>query len=207
MAKATVQAESHPAKRTVRALRDFQQLEQRRRLAARLFAAGKLTQAAIARVLRVSRQSVSRWYVPWKRGGVEALRAAGRAGRKPKLNVQERELVDQALRKGARAHGFRTDLWSLPRIARVIERLTGVCYHPGHVWRILRAMQWSLQRPAKQARERNPEKVQQWMKDTWPAIKKKPADERLGSSSKMKVASLNVPLSAALGPRKGKPRS
>ena len=106
---------------------------------------------------------------------MKALRAAGRAGRKPKLNRQQRERIDQALRKGARDHGFRTDLWTLPRIARVIERLTGVRYHPGHVWKILRAMKWSLQRPAKQARERNPEKVRQWFKETWPAIKKKPA--------------------------------
>ena len=176
MAKTTgLQSESYSPKRAPRARRDFQQLEQRRRQAARLFAAGKLSQAEIARVLRVSRQSVSRWYVPWKRGGVAALRAAGRSGRKPKLNLQQRKRVDQGLRKGARAHGFRTDLWTLPRIARVIEQLTGVRYHPGHVWRILRTMKWSLQRPAKQARERNPEKVQQWFKETWPAIKKKPA--------------------------------
>ena len=175
MAKAKIQSESHSPKTRLRRPRDFQQLEQRRRQAARLFAAGKLSQAEIARVLRVSRQSVGRWYIAWKRDGVEALRAAGRAGRKPKLNAQQRELVDQALRKGARAHGFRTDLWSLPRIARVIQQLTGVRYHPGHVWKILKAMDWSLQRPAKQARERNPEKVQQWFKETWPAIKKKPA--------------------------------
>lgn len=175
MAKAKQQSESYSPKPTLRTRRNFQQLEQRRRQAARLFAAGKLSQAEIARVLRVSRQSVSRWYVPWKRGGVEALRAAGRAGRKPKLNRQQRDLVDQALRKGARAHGFRTDLWTLPRIARVMEQLTGVGYHPGHVWKILKAMNWSLQRPAKQARERNPQKVQQWLKATWPAIKKKPA--------------------------------
>jgi transposase len=167
-------SESHSSKATVRARRNFHQLEQRRRQAARLFAAGRLSQAEIARVLQVSRQSVSRWYVPWKRGGVEALRAAGRAGRKPKLNPQQREAIDQALRQGARAHGFRTDLWTLPRIAHVIERLSGVHYHPGHVWKILRAMKWSLQRPGKQARERNPEKVRQWLKKTWPAIKKKP---------------------------------
>src|SRR2546429_5957316 len=45
------------------------------------------------------------------------------------------------------------------RVATVIERLTGVHYHPGHVWKILGAIDWSLQRPAKQARERDPEKV------------------------------------------------
>ncbi|PYT84804.1 MAG: hypothetical protein DMG41_26020, partial [Acidobacteria bacterium] len=42
-----------------------------------MFAAGKLILAAIARELRVSRQSVSRWYRDWRRGGAGALRGAG----------------------------------------------------------------------------------------------------------------------------------
>jgi hypothetical protein len=61
--------------------RDFQGLEHRRRRAARLFAAGKLILAAIARELKVSRQSVSRCYEQWKRGGTKALQEAARAGR------------------------------------------------------------------------------------------------------------------------------
>ena len=114
--------------------RDFRGLELRRKQAARLFAAGKIILSSIARELKVSRQSVTRWYKEWKRGGVSALRGAGRAGRKPKLDPRRLQQVDKALRQGARAHGFDTDLWTLPRVARVIERLTGVRYHPGHVW-------------------------------------------------------------------------
>ncbi|MCX6630393.1 MAG: helix-turn-helix domain-containing protein [Candidatus Solibacter sp.] len=119
--------------------RDFRGLEQRRRKAARLFAAGRMILAAIARELRCSRQSVSRWYQAWKRGGAAGLRGAGRAGRKPKLAAKQLRVVEKALRQGARAHGFGTDLWTLPRVAAVIERLTGVRYHPGHVWKIRRA--------------------------------------------------------------------
>ena len=69
---------THPSPR-----RDFEGMEHRRKRAARLFAAGRLILAAIARELRVSRQSVSRWYRDWRRGGRAALRGAGRAGRKP----------------------------------------------------------------------------------------------------------------------------
>ena len=187
--------------------RDFRHMEQRRQRAARLFAAGKVSLAQIARELQVSRQSVSRWYAEWKKGGSHALRAAGRAGRKPKLNRQQLQLVEQALRQGARAHGFPTDLWTLPRVAIVIERLTGVHYHPGHVWKILRALDWSLQRPAKQARERKPEKVRRWHTQTWPEIKKKLAAARPGSSSKTRAASRNVLPSAGPGLPKGKPQS
>src|SRR5437660_6736980 len=120
-----------------------------------------------------------------EKGGSDALRAAGRAGGKRKLNRQQLRQVEQALRQGARAHGFATDLWTLPRVVIVIERLTGVHYHPGHVWKILRALDWSLQRPAKQARERKPETVRHWLTQTWPEVKKKLAAARPGSSSKM----------------------
>jgi transposase len=128
----------------VRPRRDFQELEQRRKRAGRYFEAGKLSLAEIARELNVSRQSVSRWYAEWKRGGAAALRGAVRAGRKPRLQPEQLEQLDPALREGARAHGFPADLWTLPRIAKVIERLTGVHYHPGHVWKILKTMRWNL---------------------------------------------------------------
>ena len=56
--------------------------------------------------------------------------------------------IDQALREGARANGFDIDHWTLARIATVIQRLTGVSYHPGHVWELLRhRLHYRLQRP------------------------------------------------------------
>src|SRR5437899_1987291 len=135
--------------------RDFHGLEVRRKQAARLFATGRETQGAIARRLGVSRQSVMRWYQAWRSGGREALRAAGRAGRKPRLAPEQLTRVDKALREGPRAHGFSTGLWTLPRVALVIKRVTGAKYHPGHVWRLLGALDWTLQRPAKRGEERN----------------------------------------------------
>jgi transposase len=188
----------------VRPRRDFQQLERRRKQAGRLFASGKMILAAIARQLQVSRQSVSRWYTEWRSGGARALNGAGRAGRKPKLEPRKLQQVEKALRRGARANGFDTDLWTLPRVALVIERVTGVRYHPGHVWKILGAMDWTLQRPAKQARERDPKKVELWMKERWPAVKKTLGASKPGSSSRTKAASRSVLPSAQPGPRRAK---
>ena len=152
--------------------RDFAAMQERRRSAARLFAAGKHTQAEIARELDISRQSVSRWFRAWQQDNPNWIRGAGRAGRRPQLDKAQLKQVDKALRQGAQAHGFATALWTLPRVAAVIEWTTGVHYHPGHVWKILAAMEWSLQRPAKRARERNEEGRREWMAKRWPAIKK-----------------------------------
>ncbi len=162
----------------MRPRRDFQALENRRKQAAKLFRAGQRL-AWVARELKSSRQSVSRWYQQWRQGGVAALQAAGRAGRKPKVNATQLRQVEAALRQGARANGFGTDLWTLPRVAAVIERVTGVRYHPGHVWRILGTLGWSLQRPARRARERDEEAVRQWISQRRPAVKKRPAPKSL----------------------------
>jgi len=143
--------------------RDFAAMQERRRRAARLFAAGKRSQAEIARELDISRQSVSRWFEAWRQDNPDWIRGAGRAGRRPKLDEAQLKQVDEALRQGAQAHGFGTNLWTLPRVAAVIERATGIHYHPGHVWKILAALEWSLQRPAKRARERNDEGRRLWM--------------------------------------------
>ena len=67
--------------------------------------------------------------------------------------------------------------------ATVIERLTGVHYHAGHVWYILRGLHWSLQRPARQARERDERAIRHWIAERWPTVKKTPDASAPGSSS------------------------
>jgi transposase len=150
-------------------------MEARRMRAVDLLEEGRLSKAEIARELGVAHQTVSDWDELYRRGGREALRAAGRAGRLPKLDQAGLEAIETELLKGAKAHGYPNELWSLKRVAEVIERTTGVSYHPNHVWRILHdKLGWSCQRPAKRAVERNDEAVAYWVKNTWPAIKKGP---------------------------------
>src|SRR5262245_13682683 len=175
-------------------------LEARRFAAARLFRHGQ-SQATVMRTLGVSRQTAHRWYHLWRRGGRDGLKAAGPLGRRPRLNARQLTRVEQALRGGPQRHGFRTELWTLPRVATVIERLTGVRYHAGHVWYILRGLQWSLQRPARRARERDEGAIRQWMATRWPAVKKTPVASAPGSSSKTKAASPSSPWSGGRWPR------
>jgi transposase len=126
-------------------------MEARRLQAARLFARGE-SQVAVAKALGVTRVSAHHWFHVWKAQGRAGLKGAGRAGRKPRLDAAQLAGVERALRNGPRAHGFSTDLWTLPRVAEVIERLTRVRHHPGHVWRLLRRLGWSLQRPTRTRR-------------------------------------------------------
>ena len=155
---------------------------QRRLQAARLFQQGH-TRAEIARRLGVSRQTASRWHARWRHGGRQGLAGPGRWGRPSRLSDRDWQRVERALLQGAQAHGFDTDLWTLPRIAEVIWRTCGVSYHPGHVWWLLRRHHWSPQRPARRAAERDEDAIARWRAEDWPRIKGGQSSTAHGSAS------------------------
>jgi transposase len=72
----------------------------------------------------------------------------------------------------------------LERIALVIERLTGVRYHPAWVWAVLHhRLGWTAQRPRRRAAERDQAAIDRWVKERWPAIKQTPNDAEPAWSS------------------------
>ncbi len=145
-------------------------LAARRRRAGRLFARG-LSQAEVARRCEVSRTTTMRWYRAFAAHGVAGLASKGPRGPKPRLRAADLRQVERILLRNALAAGYRTDLWTLPRVTEVIAKATGERYHPGHVWRILRRLGWSPQRPTTRAKEKNEKAVQGWIRSSWPRIK------------------------------------
>lgn len=160
-------------KRNSHGRRDYATEQAIRLRAGPLFSKGCFP-AAVARCLGVSRQTSSRWYHDWKRGGQAALRGAGRTGRPRKLCPEELRQLETFLIAGARAAGYVTDLWTLRRIADLVEQKFRVRYHRGHVWKLLGEMNWSCQRPEKRAKERNEAAIGRWLRYDWPGIKKRP---------------------------------
>jgi len=148
-------------------------LEARRRRAVALLDKG-LGVREVARQIGCSPMSVSRWQAEVRARGPDALRPKPAPGRPPRITARERAKLLRLLLKGATAHGFSTDLWTLPRVVEVIARTFGVRYHPAHVWKILRGAGWSCQKPERRARERDEEAIQRWRTERWPHIKKRP---------------------------------
>jgi putative transposase len=125
-----------------------ERLQARRLRAAELFAAG-VHQAEVVRQLGVAAQAVSIWHARWQRGGPEALRSRGPSGPSPRLSDAQLATVEQAWLQGATANGFTGELWTLERVAVVIQHLTGVRYHSAWVWALLRhRLGWTVQRPS-----------------------------------------------------------
>src|SRR6202142_2392328 len=165
---------------------DLVGLGARRLRAARMFQQGE-SQAEIARVLGVHRQTVHRWSKQVEQEGRAALKKAGRAGRKPRLGTAELQRIGQELKRGPEVLGYETGFWTAPRGAGFIERGSGIRYHPGHVWKILRQMGWSCQRPVGRALERNEPSIRRWKKQRWPELKKSKKKRDEPSSSSMKA--------------------
>jgi transposase len=160
--------------------RDFEALEARRREGMRLLSRG-VKQAEIARRLEVSRQTVSSWA---KAKDVEQKAWRNkRLGRPGGMTDAERARLSKLLIDGAVAAGFPTELWTLRRVAALIEREFDRSYSTVHVWRLLRVLGFSNQRPTGRAVERDEAAIAEWKAKRWPALKKKPAEKAGRSSS------------------------
>ena len=144
------------------------ELERRRRRGAKLLAAGH-PQAEVARQVGVSRQIVMRWERLRQQGGLEALRRAEHFGRPERLSESQREELVRLLKAGSLAAGFATELWTLMRIARLVEERFVVSMVPSSVLRLLGRLGWSVQRPSGQARERGEGAIRTWKAKRGPA--------------------------------------
>jgi transposase len=147
------------------------QLERRRRRAARLLEAG-MKQSDVARRVGTTRSSVSRWEKRRQEGGAEALKRPTRFGRPRRLSEAQCEEFIAQLKAGALAAGFATELWTLPRMRTLIEQRFSVKLTEPSVWRLLRSLGWSVQRPSGQARQRDEKAIRTWKARRWPELKK-----------------------------------
>jgi transposase len=129
---------------------------------------------AVAVRFGVSHEAVRKWKARYDGGGMRALKARPRRGPKRKVSLAVlRKRLPKILFEGAEKHGFRTDLWTLERVGKVMARELGVKYSSAQTWRLLdEVLGWSWQKPETRARERDEEKVRKWKKRTWPRVKK-----------------------------------
>ena len=148
-------------------------LERRRRRAIALLAQG-LSLREVARRVQASVGSVSQWHQAWQQGGEAALAPKPTPGRPRRLTDQPCTQLVELLLQGATAHGFVNELWTLRRIAAVIQVQFGVRYHPAHLWKLLHRLGWRCQVPERQAIQRDDQVIVHWQRYKWPAIKKSP---------------------------------
>jgi len=133
----------------------------------------QLSSKQIAASLGVDDQTVRRWRRVYQSRGREALWSRRHPGRTPRLDAGQRHKLAELLLKGPADCGMNRYLWTTQLIADLIAREFGVAYHHDHVGRLLGAMGFTHQKPARRARERDERKIESWREEAWPALLKK----------------------------------
>jgi transposase len=146
-----------------------EQLAARRAQALKLLTEG-LGATEVARRIGVARQTIYEWKARAKRKGRRHNQRG--PGAVCRLSPQQQKQLARELLRGAYAHGYAEDHWTLDRIGRVIYDQFGVRYHPTSVWHLLRRMGWSSQKPQRTGLQRDDQAVAEWKNKKWPRIKK-----------------------------------
>ena len=129
-------------------------LEDRRRRALRLLGEGR-TLNDVARLITCAASSVTRRRNAWRKRGKKALKVRFfPAAHRSFHGVNVKDLSFCCSRAPWRMV-IRPIFGRRPRIAEVIERHFGVCYHRAHAGRLMQNLGWSHQKPERRALERN----------------------------------------------------
>src|SRR5258708_385673 len=124
----------------------------------------------IARALDASPGAVSRWLATAGHQGRARLRARPRPGTRPKLSADQKRLIADCLWHGPEAYRFRGEVWTCPRVGRVLDEEFGVRYSRSQVARILKALGWTPQVPITWAIQRDDVAIERWAAEDWPAL-------------------------------------
>lgn len=135
-------------------------------------------QQEIAEGLGASPAAVSKWVTAWRQGGMDAVLAHASPGRPARLTPEQKRLIPDFLWHGAEAYGFRGEVWTCSRVAKVIEWEYQVRYDRGHVSRLLKELNWTPQIPITRALQRNETEIETWRKEKWPQLQEQARRER-----------------------------
>lgn len=149
-----------------------QTLERVRREAVSLAMQG-VSPRQIALALDRHVRTVYHWLEAARDCGMKGVVAQVHPGAPSKLSVPQRQRLVQQLLQGATAHGFSTDLWTAPRVQRLMRERFGIEYHVKYVPTLLKTLGFTPQKPECRARERNEAEIAHWLACDWPRVKKK----------------------------------
>jgi transposase len=133
-----------------------------------------LTEAQVADILGVARETVCRWWSAFADHGVPALpqRRSGRPlGSGRALSEAQAEHLQQLLRTHQPEElGIAAPLWTRRAVRDLIRKECDLQLAQRTVGRYLQRWGFTLKRPRRHARDQDPDEVRQWLEETYPAI-------------------------------------
>lgn len=147
-------------------------MEARRLLAVRRVGEG-WAQKDVAEFLGVHPVTVKKWVARHRADKDNGLKAKLTPGRGRFLTDEQEQKVLGWVNEAPTAHGFDTDLWTARRVAELILRKFGVRFHPNYLREWLKKRNFTPQKPARRARQRDQAAIDRWVAEDWPRIQKR----------------------------------
>jgi len=128
----------------------------------------------VIKALGFNRTCIYRWIAAYREGGVDALKAKKLEGRPRKLSGKQiQQLYALIVKKTPMQFCFAFALWTSGLIREVIRKKFGVSLSEVSVWRLLRKLGLSPQKPLFRAYQQDPVKVETYLKEEYPKIKRR----------------------------------
>ena len=139
------------------------------------------TEADVANLLGLARETVSRWWAAYAADGVDALpgeRTGRPVGSGRSLNdgqaARLRVIINE---KTPEEVGISAPVWTRKAVGELIRNEYGIEMPVRTVGEYLKRWGYTPKVPSRQARDQDPEEVQEWLEKTYPAIEERAAQE------------------------------
>jgi transposase len=139
------------------------------------------TEADVADLLGVSRETVSRWWTAYAAGGLGAI-PSDRTGRpvgsgRTLSDEQARHIQQQIDDHSPEELGIAAALWSRKAVRDLIRHECGIDMPVRTVGEYLKRWGYTAKSPRRHAKDQEPEEVAEWLDETYPAIEERAACE------------------------------
>jgi transposase len=140
-----------------------------------------LTEADLANLLGVSRETVCRWWSAYANHGLDAIphdRTGRPLGSGRLLSDEQANRVQRLLdEKCPEELGIPSPLWNRRAVRDLIHKECGVLLAVRTVGQYLKRWGYTAKKPSRRARKQDPEEIRRWLEETYPAIEERAAAE------------------------------
>jgi transposase len=139
------------------------------------------SEAEIADLLGVCRETVCRWWSAYARDGLDAL-PQDRTGRPTGTGRTLADQQAQRIQKQLAAHspeelGIPAPLWNRRAVQQLIQNELGIVMPVRTVGSYLQRWGYTAKRPRRHAKKQDPEEIRRWLEETYPAIEQRAEQE------------------------------
>jgi transposase len=141
------------------------------------------SESELADLLGVAPETVCRWWAAYVAGGTDALpgqRLGRPLGSGRSLSDSQAQRIQQLLdEQNPEQLGIAAPLWNRRAVRDLIDKEFGIRLAVRTVGAYLQRWGYTVKKPRRHARDQDPEKVRQWLEETYPALEKRAGQQRV----------------------------